>query len=68
MTAHYITLPTGRELLIHPCETCGVANAPFGYNVNLRKGKLGLWYCYDHRPDTEPLTASMRDNDDRHRL
>lgn len=60
-----ITLPTGSTMLIHTCEKCGVANAPFGYNVSLRRGRLGEWYCREHRPQTTPLTASTRNNDDR---
>lgn len=66
MTARYITLPTAAEVFIHECEVCGIANAPFGYNVSLRRGILGQWYCLKHRPD--PLTANTRNDDDRHRF
>lgn len=58
MPAHYIRLPTAAHMFIHTCEVCGIANAPFGYNVSLRRGQLGNWYCAEHKP---PLTASTRD-------
>lgn len=45
-------LPTGSYMLIHTCEVCGVANAPFGYKVNLRRGMPGEWYCHEHKPQT----------------
>ena len=34
---------------IHPCCKCG-EHAALGYSVNLRKGKLGEWYCAECRP------------------
>lgn len=34
----------------HPCEVCGDF-AFWGYGVSLRAGKLGEWYCDQHRPD-----------------
>lgn len=36
--------------LIHEhCAVCG-ADAPFGTHVNLRKDRLGTWYCLQHWP------------------
>lgn len=53
----------GASVLLHVCEVCG-ADAPFGYEVNMRlalerlaegdkasaKRHLGKWYCEEHRP------------------
>jgi hypothetical protein len=36
------------DRLLHYCQ-CGEWGA-FGYNVDLRNGKLGNWYCFEHRP------------------
>jgi hypothetical protein len=38
----------GREFL-HFCVECGRWGA-FGYGVNLRAGRVGAWYCGEHRP------------------
>jgi hypothetical protein len=35
--------------LVHHCH-CGKWGA-FGFDVALREGKLGAWYCGEHRPD-----------------
>lgn len=35
--------------LVHHCH-CGKWGA-FGFDVSLREGKLGTWYCGEHRPD-----------------
>jgi hypothetical protein len=35
--------------LLHFCVTCGCWGA-FGYGVALRAGRLGHWYCAEHRP------------------
>ena len=35
--------------LVHHCH-CGKWGA-FGFDVSLREGKLGAWYCGEHRPD-----------------
>jgi hypothetical protein len=32
-----------------PCAVCGKP-APFGFDVSLLKGKIGTWYCREHRP------------------
>jgi hypothetical protein len=39
-----------REPFLHYCEICGEWGA-FGYSVNLRAGRLGQWYCFEHRPN-----------------
>jgi hypothetical protein len=28
---------------------------PFGFAVALTEGKLGTWYCFEHRPPEPPL-------------
>jgi hypothetical protein len=33
----------------HFCVECG-AWGSYGFDVSLRAGKLGRWYCRDHRP------------------
>lgn len=35
---------------LHFCENCG-RFAAFGYRVHLRAGRLGRWYCGEHRPE-----------------
>jgi hypothetical protein len=34
----------------HFCVECGAWGA-YGFDVSLRAGKLGRWYCRDHRPN-----------------
>jgi hypothetical protein len=34
---------------LHFCVECGAFGA-FGYGVSLRAGRLGRWYCAEHRP------------------
>jgi hypothetical protein len=34
---------------LHFCCRCG-RFAAFGFGVNLRAGRLGRWYCGEHRP------------------
>lgn len=34
---------------VHYCCKCGAWGA-FGYGVSLLKGRLGTWYCREHRP------------------
>jgi hypothetical protein len=36
-------------MVLHFCVECGAWGA-FGYNVNLRLGRPGQWYCAAHRP------------------
>ena len=36
-------------LFLHFCIECGRFGA-FGYGVHLGAGKLGRWYCAEHRP------------------
>jgi len=33
---------------IHRCRKCG-GEAPFGFSVSLRRGRLGTWYCANHK-------------------
>jgi hypothetical protein len=37
-------------IFLHFCVECG-KYGPYGYGVELRKGKEGTWYCKEHRPD-----------------
>ena len=43
-------------VVLHFCTECGAWGA-YGYEVNLRAGRLGRWYCAAHRPQ-----ASRKDN------
>lgn len=36
--------------LLHVCAVCGSPLAPWGFDVFLRSGRLGTWYCGEHRP------------------
>lgn len=47
-----VTTRRGNSVLVHTCFRCG-KSAPFGYNVNLRRGKLGVWTCAEHRAELE---------------
>jgi hypothetical protein len=38
----------GEGRFVHYCA-CGEGGS-FGYNVSLRTGRLGTWYCREHRP------------------
>ena len=38
---------------LHFCVECGAFGA-FGYDVCLRAGRLGRWYCAEHRPGGRP--------------
>jgi hypothetical protein len=35
--------------LLHFCSVCG-AWGSYGFGVNLRKGRMGRWFCAAHRP------------------
>jgi hypothetical protein len=35
---------------IHPCAVCGSALAPWGFGFSAKAGRLGTWYCGEHRP------------------
>lgn len=35
----------GAVAFLHPCQGCGKLGAPFGSGVNLRKERLGTWWC-----------------------
>jgi hypothetical protein len=37
------------EPFVHSCEVCG-GFAYFGFNVSLRQGQPGQWFCATHRP------------------
>ena len=39
------------DLFLHFCAVCGRFGA-FGYGVRLHAGRLGRWYCGEHRPRT----------------
>jgi hypothetical protein len=45
---------------IHRCCRCG-EQAYFGYGVSLRRGRLGAWYCANHKPQqqTTPTTNGV---------
>lgn len=36
-------------VVLHFCCDCG-RWGPYGYDVNLRAGRYGRWYCAEHRP------------------
>jgi hypothetical protein len=40
---------TPAEPFVHLCEKCG-AWGSFGIDVHLRDGKVGRWFCAEHRP------------------
>lgn len=50
----------GTIMFWHPCRTCGLVNAPFGFNVNIAKGHPGEWYCASDIPPEYRKTASTR--------
>jgi len=41
--------PPAAEPFVHPCQVCG-EHAYFGFNVSLRQGRIGQWFCALHRP------------------
>jgi hypothetical protein len=47
---HVVVLDNGAFL--HFCCRCGRFGA-FGYGLRVRAGRLGRWYCGEHRPDRE---------------
>jgi hypothetical protein len=51
-------------VLLHFCCECGAWGA-FGYDVNLRAGRLGKWYCVAHRPQqpSRDVTAQTKMNE-----
>jgi len=54
-----VRIDGGGTAFLHPCGVCGSANAPFGFNVSLRKGNPGYWRCKDHRETGEGSTLEM---------
>jgi len=46
---------SGAEVFIHLCENCDKFGS-FGYGVDLRRNKVGKWYCKEHRPISSNLT------------
>jgi hypothetical protein len=42
---------------IHRCCKCG-EGAPFGFGLSLRRGRLGTWYCANHKPQQQ--TTSIK--------
>ena len=45
----YRKTAAGGMMFMHPCRICGTENAPFGFDVELRKDKPGRWYCAEHK-------------------
>ena len=41
---------------IHRCCKCG-GDAPFGFGVSLRLGRLGTWYCANHKPQHQTIST-----------
>ena len=41
---------------LHFCVECGRWGG-FGCGVDLRSGRLGQWYCAEHRPQRSPVDA-----------
>jgi hypothetical protein len=41
------------DVFLHYCVVCGAWGA-FGIGVKLRAGRLGRWYCAEHRPQGAP--------------
>ena len=39
---------SGATVFLHPCSVCGKP-AAFGEGVQVRKDKLGVWFCGEHR-------------------
>jgi hypothetical protein len=35
---------------VHPCSVCGSLLAPWGFGFSAKAGRLGTWYCGEHRP------------------
>ena len=40
---------SGATVFLHPCSVCGKP-AAFGEGFSSRQGKLGVWFCGEHRP------------------
>lgn len=40
---------TGAYAFVHPCSVCG-SGAVFGFDVKLRVGRPGKWFCREHKP------------------
>lgn len=51
----------GKTELDHWCEVEGCKNiAPFGFGVFLKKGKVGHWYCGEHRVTGDEQNRNAR--------
>lgn len=50
---------TGRVVILHDCCICGSRGAPFGYACDLLAGRLGTWYCAEHRPEFPPAQQTQ---------
>jgi hypothetical protein len=35
---------------VHSCSVCGSGLAPWGFGFSAKAGRLGTWFCSDHRP------------------
>ena len=44
---------------IHPCVVCGNWGA-YGYGVHLREGRVGTWYCAEHRPEQGKRSGEVK--------
>jgi hypothetical protein len=51
-------IPGGGAAFIHPCSVCGSKLAFYGFGVDTRKGKPGIWRCHEHRVDNLQTSAS----------
>jgi hypothetical protein len=47
------------SIFLHFCDECGRFGA-FGYGVSLRAGRLGRWYCGEHRPTASQVEPQNR--------
>src|SRR6516165_10428715 len=46
-------------VFLHFCVECGRWGA-FGYGASVREGRLGRWYCAEHRPASSDARASSK--------
>jgi hypothetical protein len=50
-----------RGPVVNYCDLCG-AYAHLGFNVNIRAGKTGQWFCFEHKPENEIRSTHERGN------
>lgn len=58
MTFNPDRLPRGGRVFIHPCCSCGAADAPFGYGCNPRADR-GRWFCSPCREGKEAAGVNL---------